>query len=305
MFQNKLRVAVTGSEGFIGKNLTSRLELDGVDVLKIDVASKVEALQAVDITDRSALNKVLDDFQPTHIFHLAAQTDVRNSLVDPLNDAHINILGTINVGKWAMRQTDAHVIYFNSGGAIYDPHISSEHSESEIPKPISPYGISKLVGENYLEILLPENRLTSLRLSNVYGYGQTKGVIPLFINSMLEGLPCKFFGDGSSTRDYIHADDVIEFSYAVLEKSLFGIYNVSSGSQTSLKDLHFELCQALGVSPQIEFLSRIEGEIQDSVISNARALSVGWRPKRNFGQEVRKLAIMKKQLLDYSEDFNN
>jgi UDP-glucose 4-epimerase len=305
VFSSKLRVAVTGSEGFIGKNLSRRLESEGVEVLKIDAASKATGLHAIDVTDSSALNNELDRFQPTHVFHLAAQTDVRNAIKDPLNDASINILGTINIGKWAISQTDVHVVYFNSGGAIYDSQISTEHSESEIPKPISPYGLSKLMGETYLENLLPETRLTSLRLSNVYGNGQTKGVIPLFINSILEGQPCKFYGDGSSTRDYVHVDDVIEFSILALEKSLFGIYNVSSGNQTSLKELHTELCLALDASPVIEYLSRIEGEIQDSAMSNAKALKAGWYPRRKFAEEVRKLAITERQLRHFSKEFEN
>jgi UDP-glucose 4-epimerase len=293
----KLRIAVTGSEGFIGKKLIERLKSNQVPVLGIDIKPSSENTRIVDITKQSDLHEALNDFNPTHLFHLAAQTDVRTSMDDPLQDANVNILGTINVGVYVANNPGVRLVYLNSGGAIYDSELSISHTEAEYPKPLSPYGISKLTGEQYLYNLIPVETLTSIRLSNVYGEGQINGVIPLFINNLIRGEMCKFYGDGTSSRDYIHVEDVIDFCLHAVVKSLNGTFNVSSNTRLSLRDLHSNLCTVLNLAPKIEYLPRIDGEIQDSVLDNTLALRTGWKPTRVFFEEIDLIAKEEKKKL--------
>lgn len=302
MRQGQLRIAVTGSEGFIGKNLTHRLQNNDIQVLRIDVKSSSGNTKLLDITKQSDLHEALNDFKPTHVFHLAAQTDVRRSLVDPLEDANVNILGTINVGIWVANNPGVQLIYFNSGGAIYDSDLSGSHTEAQYPKPISPYGISKLTGELYLNNLIPRVSFTSLRLSNVYGKGQSYGVIPLFINNLIIDEVCQFYGDGTSTRDYIHVEDVIDFSLHAVMKSLNGTFNVSSNTQLSLRDLHANLCAVLNLTPKIEYLPKIDGEIQESTLDNTLSLRTGWKPTRIFSDEIDLIAKEAKRKMMESEN---
>ena len=302
MLQGELRIAVTGSEGFIGKNLTQRLQNNDIQVLRIDIKSSSGNTKLLDITKQADLFEALNDFKPTHVFHLAAQTDVRRSLVDPLEDANVNILGTINVGIWAANNPGVQLIYFNSGGAIYDSELSGSHTEAQHPKPISPYGISKLTGEQYLNNLIPRASFTSLRLSNVYGKGQSYGVIPLFINNLIRDEVCQFYGDGTSTRDYIHVEDVIDFSLHVIMKSLNGTFNVSSNTRLSLRDLHANLCKVLSLTPKIEYLPKIDGEIQESTLDNTLSLRTGWKPTRIFSEEIDLIAKEeKRKMLEFHD----
>ncbi|GAC1328805.1 MAG: hypothetical protein NVSMB13_16140 [Mycobacteriales bacterium] len=220
------RIMVTGAAGFIGSNLVDRLLAEGHQVEAVDdlstgrlenlaEARKVNADRAgafsftrFDITD-PGLASVVARVQPEVICHLAAQIDVRVSVADPLADARLNVLGTINVLEAARLAGVRKVVFTSSGGSIYGEPTRLPVSERAGLDPRSPYAAGKAAGELYLGTWRAMYGLsyTALALGNVFGPRQDPhgeaGVVAIFATALLEGRPTTIFGDGTSSRDYV------------------------------------------------------------------------------------------------------
>jgi UDP-glucose 4-epimerase len=222
------RALVTGGAGFIGANLVDRLVDDGAEVLVVDDLStgKLERLadarreghvqvHQMDVRDR-ALHDVAARFRPSALYHLAAQIDVRRSVADPVLDADINVIGTVNVLEAAARSGVGQVVFASSGGTIFGDADKRPTPETAARRPGSPYGVSKLVAEEYLRYYHAERGVNSVALgfANVYGPRQDPhgeaGVVAIFTRSLLAGEPPVIYGDGTSTRDYVFVEDVTD-----------------------------------------------------------------------------------------------
>jgi UDP-glucose 4-epimerase len=292
-----LRALVTGGAGFIGSHVADGLLLRGDEVTVLDDLStgsreKVPdgaTFREGDIRDP---DQVFDDVRPEVCFHFAAQADVGTSVERPDYDADVNVLGTLRVLE-AARRHRTKIVFSSTGGAIYG-ECDGPAPESAERLPISPYGISKLAGEEYL---LGWNRLfetthVALRFGNVYGPRQEPtlegGVIAIFLDRMRDGAPTEIFGDGSQTRDFVFVGDVVEAVLAA-EAHDGGVFNVGTGVETSVLDLHGLCRRVTGVDREPELRPARPGDVLRSVIDpSLAARELGWRPRHELEEGLRK-----------------
>ena len=282
-----MRAIVTGGAGFIGSHVVDALLARGDEVLVLDDLSNGKRENVPD----SARLEVADVREPLSgpfegaeaCFHLAAQVDVRVSVERPADDAATNILGTIQVLE-AARQHGTQVVFASTGGAIYGECDGPAPEDAE-RRPVAPYGVSKLAGEEYLAGYnrLYGTRHVSLRYGNVYGPRQDPkgeaGVVAIFLGALARGETPRIFGDGSQTRDYVYAGDVARASVAAAGQD-GGVFNVGTGIETSVLEL-YELCRRVaGSDLQAEHAEARLGELQRSVLDRSRAeRELGWRPE--------------------------
>jgi UDP-glucose 4-epimerase len=284
-----VRAIVTGGAGFIGSHVVEALLARGDEVTVVDDLSngKVENLPAgtplVERDVREGVGDVFADARPEVCFHLGAQVDVRVSVERPTHDASVNVLGTLEVLE-AARAHETQVVFSSTGGAIYG-ECDGPATEEAQRRPLAPYGVSKLSGEEYLAAY---NRLygtqhVSLRYGNVYGPRQDPhgeaGVVAIFLGALAEGRAPRIFGDGLQTRDYVYAGDVARATLAAAGQD-GGVFNVGTGSETSVLDL-YESCRGVaGSSLEAEQAPVRLGELQRSVLDVSRAeRELGWRPE--------------------------
>jgi UDP-glucose 4-epimerase len=272
-----MRAVVTGGAGFIGSHLVDALVARGDDVLVVDdlstgrrerVHPDARFLQ-LDIRDGEGVAGAWAADRPEVCFHLAAQADVRVSVADPVRDAEVNVLGTINVLQ-ASHDHETQVVFSSTGGAIYG-ECEEPAPETAPREPISPYGTSKLAGEEYLAMA---NRLygeghVALRFGNVYGPRQDPhgeaGVVAIFFGRLLEGQPPRIFGDGSQTRDYVYVGDVVQAALSAVGHA-GGVFNVGTGVETSVVSLAAACMRVSGVELEPVFEPARIGELQRSVL---------------------------------------
>jgi UDP-glucose 4-epimerase len=291
-----VRAIVTGGAGFIGSHLTDALLERGDDVLVIDDLSHGHREQVapeaefVERDIREPVRDVFARFRPDTCFHLAAQANVRASVERPAEDAAVNVLGTVHVLEAAEEQ-DAKIVFSSTGGAIYG-ECQRPAREDDPPEPISPYGTAKLAAENYLRAFnrLHGSQHTILRYANVYGPRQDSelegGVVAIFFERFRNGERATIFGDGKQTRDFVHVSDIVGATLAAAEKE--GLFNVATGTETSVLELH-ELCRsASGTEGEANFEPERLGEIERSVLDAAHAANgLAWKPKLSLEEGLR------------------
>jgi len=231
MERKKTTVLVTGGAGFIGSHIVDLLLKNNYDVVIIDDLSsgrevnihKNARFYKLNITDQKGLVGVFKKEKPDYICHEAAQISVSFSVRDPLFDAQTNILGSLNLLQCCVNYKVKGVIFASSGGTVYGEPDRFPISEDFPFKPQSPYGISKVAIEYYLDFYKKNYHLpyVALRYGNVYGprqdpYGEA-GVIAIFIEKMLKGEVPTINGDGEYIRDYIYVEDVAYANLLVLK----------------------------------------------------------------------------------------
>ena len=292
-----MRAIVTGGAGFIGSHVAEALlargdEVHVLDSLVTGSREKVPDSASLHVGDiRSDVNALFSEVRPELAFHLAAQADVGTSVERPDYDAEVNVLGTLRVLE-AARAHGTHVVFSSTGGAIYG-ECDGPASEDAPRRPISPYGISKLAGEEYVE---GWNRLfgsghVSLRFANVYGPRQEAnlegGVIAIFLERMAAGAETTIFGDGAQTRDFVHVADVVSAVLAAAEHE-GGIYNVGTGVETSVNELHAACRRVTGSAREPRYEPERAGDVRRSVIDPARAgRELGWRAEHALEDGLR------------------
>jgi UDP-glucose 4-epimerase len=294
-----MRTLVTGAAGFIGSTLVDRLLADGHAVVGVDDLSSgrseniVEAERSTDFEFTKAdivsadLHRLLADTRPEVVFHLAAQIDVRHSVADPQFDSTVNVVGTVRLAE-AARQTGVRkVVHTSSGGSIYGTPPTYPTSEAAPVDPASPYAAGKYAGEVYLNMFrnLYGLECSHIAPGNVYGPRQDPhgeaGVVAIFAQALLSGRPTKIFGDGSDTRDYVFVDDVVDaFVKAAGEAGGGQRFNIGTGVETSVRQLHTAIAKAAGAPDEPEFHPPRLGDLKRSCLDISRAAEVlGWRPK--------------------------
>lgn len=284
-----MRTVVTGGAGFIGSHVVDALVARGDEVVAVDNLSTGKAervnegaeLVEADLRDGAAVGRVFEGTSPEVCFHLAAQADVRVSVERPDYDADVNVLGTIQVLE-AARVVGAQIVFSSTGGAIYG-ECDRPAVEDDPLAPISPYGASKLAGEEYLATW---NRLhgsehVALRFGNVYGPRQDPhgeaGVVAIFFGRLTEGRPVTIFGTGRQTRDYVYVGDVVTATLAAVGRP-GGVFNVGTGRETSVLELYDGCRRVSGVDLEPEFGELRLGELERSVLDPERAAAeLGFR----------------------------
>jgi UDP-glucose 4-epimerase len=288
-----MKVVVTGGAGFIGSHLVDRLVLEGHEVVVIDNLStgkrrhlnRAARFYKIDIQSWR-LERVFRNERPSVVMHLAAQIDVRKSVEDPIFDAQVNVLGTLNVLQQAVKHGVRKVIFSSSGGAIYGEQEVFPASETHVTQPLSPYGLSKLCGEHYLSYYQRVGgiQLVNLRYANVYGPRQDPhgeaGVVGIFIQKLLNGEQAIINGNGRQSRDFVFVDDVAEANLAVMGQETQGTYNVGTGVETSINDLFRILVEQTGSKCKELHGPAKKGEQARSVIDSTKLRqAVCWEPR--------------------------
>ena len=232
-----------------------RLLLDGHSVTGIDDLSSGKLgnlprgfdLHKMDIRDPQ-VRQVVAEINPDLIFHLAGQISVAVSASEPQFDADVNVGGALNILEAVRTITGKHVkvVYITSGGTVYGDPEKIPVDESVTPRPLSPYGASKLAVETYLPIYerLCGLNYSIIRLGNVYGPRQDPhgeaGVVAIFAKAMLEGRSVNIFGDGKDERDYVFVTDVIDAILKAYQTQCSGPFNIGTGIGTNTNTI-FEI----------------------------------------------------------------
>ena len=298
-----MRILITGGAGFIGSHLADRLIKNGDKVILIDNLStgKKENINPkakfykIDIQSPKISN-ILKKEKPEILFHLAAQIDVRKSVEDPIKDAKINILGSLNVIKnfyqESLKNTKKPKIIFSStGGAIYGDAKIIPTPEAYPEFPLSPYGICKLTIEKYLNYYWKVFNIpyVALRYANVYGPRQNSkgesGVVSIFIDKLFSGENPIINGSGKQTRDFVFIEDIIEANILAMKKNKVGVYNIGTGKETDINTIFQKLKKITNSNLKAVHCLEKKGEQKRSCLDYKKAQKeLSWKPKYNLDE---------------------
>jgi UDP-glucose 4-epimerase len=294
------RALITGGAGFIGSHVAEQFLEAGAQVDLLDNLSSGKrenvpagaALHVMDVTSPDAARLVREGRYDV-VCHLAAQIDVRKSVLDPGFDATVNVVGSLNLLE-AVRASGhrTRFVFSSTGGAIYGDFVPVPSQESMPKDPQSPYGIAKLSVEYYMGYFARIHGLdtVALRYSNVYGPRQDPhgeaGVVAIFCKRIIAGEALTVFGDGTQTRDYVYAGDVARANFLASSAKLppmrqldVRAYNIGTGIETSVVDLAEALFSASGKAGTINRVEARAGEVQRSSVDVSKAAAeLGWRP---------------------------
>ena len=293
---------VTGAAGFLGSALANRLVADGHAVRGLDdlsagdparLSSRVLFTRG-DVNDRPKLWTLLQDVQC--VYHLAARVSVPESVLYPREYNAVNVGGTVSVME-AMRDAGVQRVVLASSGAVYGDHGQQPLAESETPNPRSPYAVSKLSAEYYVQTIgqLWGLETVALRVFNAYGPGQPlpaahAPVIPRFLRQAQQGGSLVVHGDGYQTRDYVFVDDVVDalVAAAVTQQINRLVLNVGSGQETSVRDLARLVGEAAG-QPVDVLYSKAESGGVSRMCADLRlaAERLGFRPRVGLAEGLR------------------
>jgi UDP-glucose 4-epimerase len=288
-----MHVLVTGGAGFIGAHSCRVLLEAGHRATALDDLShgKREAVPAgadlVVLDVRSPqLAAEVQRLRPDAVLHLAAQMDVRKSVADPVHDTRTNVLGTVNVLEACVRAAVPRIVFASSGGTVYGEPASLPVTERAGLAPSSPYGAAKAAGETYVAAYRRLHGLQGavLRLGNVYGPRQDPhgeaGVVAMFARAMTRGQTACIFGDGSSRRDYVHVDDVVDAFVRCLGGKADGRrLNIGCGVATTVRELHTLIAQAAKAPDAPDYAPARPGGLQAIALdSSAARRALGWEP---------------------------
>lgn len=301
-----MRILVTGGAGFIASHIVDRYISLGHSVSIIDNLSsgKDENINPganfykVDIASPDA-EDVFKKEKPDIVNHHAGQIDVRKSLENPEFDASVNIAGTINLLELSVRYGIKKFIFASSGGAIYGEGINRYlpfNEESDF-NPASPYGVSKLVAEKYLNLYkhLHNMACTALRYGNVYGPRQDPlgeaGVVAIFINAMIKGICPDIYGTGEQVRDYVFVEDVVRANELALERGSGKSYNIATSRGSSVDAIFVHLARILGFTQAPRYCPPRPGEIEKVFLDISLAKKeLGWKPGYDLKNGLEKTA---------------
>jgi len=301
------RVLVTGGAGFIGSHVCEAYLSEGWDVTALDDLStgrRDNVPGGVELVELDVRSPDVSDLFRTRRFdvvnHHAAQIDVRTSVARPRYDASINIDGLLALLEAAVATDVRRFVFISSGGVVY-----GEPTELPVPRgapkrPLSPYGVSKLASEYYLNAFHSLHGLeyVALRYSNVYGPRQDPhgeaGVVAIFSQRIRDGKPLTVFGDGGQTRDYVYVKDVAAANVLATRAQLPApeslddvAFNVGTGSETSVNELAGTLIAISGRDIPIEYAQARAGELRRNALDCRETRALGWTPAHGLEDGLR------------------
>lgn len=305
---------VTGGAGFIGSHIVDRLISLGHEVVvldnlcsgNIDNINKSAAFFEKNLNDN--LGRLFSTYKFDYVFHTAAFINLRESITNPSQCFKDNVMGSINLIDYCIKNKIKKFIFSSTGGAIYSEKARLPCNEASLTGPLSPYGLSKLTIEEYLKISKATHGMdyVTLRYGNIYGARQSSafsGVISIFIDNILNNKNLKIFGDGKKSRDFLFIDDCVDANMEVLNlnpnNDLYefvngsvcrsDIFNVSSGTSVTINDIAKILLEISGSNSKIEYLPEVLGEMMHTKIdSNKLSSATNWSAKTNIYDGIKK-----------------
>lgn len=298
---------VTGGAGFIGSHVVDHLLKREINVVVMDDLStgdkhhlfeKDVIFYKADICARASVEEIFQVHRPHVVFHCAAQISVSRSVREPSFDAHVNVVGLLNLLEEAVKTGVDRFVFSSSGGVMYGENPSVFPTpETEKEDPLSPYGIAKWTGEKYLSFFHEQYSLdyAALRYGNVYGPRQNPhgeaGVVAIFCEKMLTHETPVIHGDGSCIRDYVYVEDVARANMAAMDADGVFVGNIGTGIGTSVNGLYEILSTLIPDAPQAKHGPQREGDLLQSQLDCALAEErLGWRPltdlKEGFSHTV-------------------
>lgn len=287
-----MKILVTGGAGFIGSHVVDQFVEAGHEVVIVDslVTGRMSNLNPkakfyqVDIRDPQ-LKQVFEDERPEIVDHHAAQMDVRRSVADPIYDADVNILGTLNLLNLCVEYKTRKVIYISSGGAVYGEPVYLPCDEKHPIQPLCPYGATKYMTELYLYMYKQTHGLdySIIRYPNVYGPRQDPngeaGVVAIFTGAMLKGQPVTINGTGEQMRDYVYVKDCARANLMLLENGSGQVYNVGYGIGTTVNQIFAGLKNVIQYPLDAHYGPAKAGETWQ-IYSDATKVKqeLGWEP---------------------------
>jgi UDP-glucose 4-epimerase len=280
-----VRAVVTGGAGFIGSNLVDALVERGDEVVVVDDLSsgRREFVNPEATFVEGDIRKGIDATGATVVFHLGAQSDVQTSVRRPDHDAAVNVVGTVKVLE-AAQEAGAQIVFSSTGGAIYG-ECTEPATESSPRRPMAPYGIAKLCGEEYLH---GWNRIHGtnhvvLRFGNVFGPRQDSslegGVVSIFLERFARGDETVIFGDGLQSRDFVYVGDVVDALLAAVGHE-GDTFNVGTGADTTVAELHRLCAGVAGVDAEPRFEAARLGDVRRSALDVSHAANgLGWHAR--------------------------
>lgn len=296
-----MNILVAGGAGFVGSHVVDSLLASGHQIAVIDdistgnrnnLSGEVELIE-MDLRS-DALEAVFQRLRPQIVFHLAAQASVPRSMADPLEDARINVLGTINLLERSRSAGVRRVVYSSTGGALYGEPEQVPCTEEHPIRPLSPYGLSKYIGEKYVDLYgrLYGLEYVILRYANVYGprqdpFGEA-GVVAIFAQRMINGENVIVFGDGTQERDFVYVGDVARANLLALEMGNGCALNIGSGIGVSINSLFQRLCESTGYIRQPTYTEPRMGDVYKITLSCSLArCKLDWEPKFPLEEGIR------------------
>jgi nucleoside-diphosphate-sugar epimerase len=295
-----MRYLITGGAGFIGSHIVDELVRRGQDVVVLDdlSAGKETNLEGArsrmilhvgSITDLAAVQEACKGAD--YVIHLAARTSVPKSVINPLETNHVNIGGTLNV-LVAARDAKVRRIVYAASSSAYGETPTLPKVETMRPEPISPYGVTKYVGELYAQVFGRVYGLenASVRYFNVFGPRQDptspySGVLSRFMLAVIEGTPLTIYGDGEQSRDFTYVENVVDETLRACEASGASgkVFNGGTGARTTLNDVVKLMERITGRKIPVKYGPPRAGDIKDSQaeISLARRV-LGYSPSVTF-----------------------
>ncbi len=305
-------VLVTGGAGFIGSHIVDALIMHGFRVIVVDNLSsgkkgnvnRKATFHCLDICN-AELGDIFAEEKIDWVNHHAAQIDVRRSVVDPQQDAQVNILGLVNLLGNCLRHRVKGIIFASSGGAVYGEPSELPVAETCPKGPLSPYGVSKLSSEYYLYYFHRVHSLPyiAMRYGNVYGTRQDPhgeaGVAAIFTGKMLAGETPTIFGDGKQLRDYIFVEDVALANLQAMQRLADmpspnsiddNAYNIGTGVGTSVNELFACLRKIIGFSNDARHGPDRKGELRQIILDVSKAeRGLSWKPSVSLFDGLKRL----------------
>ena len=288
-----MNVLITGGCGFIGSHLVEHFqgladEIRVLDNLRSGYQHNLNGLKHTfiegSVTDRALVEQAIRDVD--YVFHLAALVSVPESMAKPAECVEINVNGLLTVLE-AAANAGVKKLVLASSAAIYGDNPTVPKVETMVPEPRSPYAITKLDGEYYLDLYQREGRLqtAALRFFNVFGprqdpKGAYAAAVPIFIEQALRDEDITIFGDGEQTRDFIYVKDIVgALTFAASNAGVSGVFNAGYGGQLTINRLAQQLIDAAGSSSRILHGPTRPGDVKHSRASAAKLRAAGWAPQ--------------------------